>query len=55
MISILLIKQGDGTMIRKSTASEKLDELMDDGLGKVMFNLYKGLVGKQLYENIIKI
>lgn len=30
--------------------SIELDGMMDNGLGKVMFKLYKGLNGESLYE-----
>ena len=30
--------------------SIKLEEMMNDGLGKVMFKVYKGLEGEYLYE-----
>lgn len=31
-------------------ASEQFDKRLDEGLGKVMFKLYRGLIGEQLYE-----
>ena len=34
--------------------SIELDSIMDKGLGKVMFKLYKGLRGKSLYEKYNK-
>ena len=34
--------------------SIELDGIMDNGLGKVMFKLYKGLRGESLYEKYNK-